>query len=293
MGIAVNAPPLERCDDPVSALLELGLEGVELAATAQESIRLDRCTYRCWRVRPSMGTLVSVVALDASRGRVEDAIEQAFGEMTRLVGILSRHDSSTPLAHLNTTGRLSDAPPELLEVVGRARGFHWLTHGAFDVTVKPLVDLLRATGGEPAPAERAEAADLVGMQRLRLSGRRLSFDRAGMGLTLDGIAKGFVVDRMADALVRRGVRRFLINAGGDIRAMGGKEGGRPWTIGVRDPLPFASVCHRCQAERETTRPWIAPPARRIVFEPRAFQTDEEPTAAQAARRRQAVLGSAA
>lgn len=58
-------------------------------------------------------------------------------------------------------------------------------------------------------------------------------------------------------------------------------------------LPFASVCHRCQAERETTRPWIAPPARRIVFEPRAFQTDEEPTAAQAARRRQAVLGSAA
>lgn len=219
--------------EPVSALLALGFESAEPGL--QESIRLDPRTWRVWSVRPSMGTVVSVVVLHSCAGEAEDAIEAAFLEMSRLAGILDRHDPTSPVAQLNSAGRLRDAPPELAEVVGRALHYHRLTRGAFDVTVMPLVDLLRSTGGEPTPAERAEAAELVGAERLRLAGRRLSFDRAGMGVTLDGIAKGYVVDGMAGTLTRHGMRRFLINAGGDIRASGGKEGGRPWTIGVRDP----------------------------------------------------------
>jgi len=242
VGLDVNAMAHQRCDDPVSALLELGLEGAQPRATLQESIRIDRDTCRSWSVRPSMGTLVSVVVLDASQERADDAIEQAFAETARLVGILSRHDSSTPLAHLNAVGVLRDAPPELLEVIGRALRYHQLTFGAFDVTVKPLVDLLDATRGTAAPAEQAEAAELVGADRMRLSGRTLCFDRSGMGVTLDGIAKGYVVDRMADALTRRGLTRFLINAGGDIRASGRNYDGRPWTIGVRDPWNEDALC---------------------------------------------------
>jgi thiamine biosynthesis lipoprotein len=56
-----------------------------------------------------------------------------------------------------------------------------------------------------------------------------------MELTFDGIAKGFIVDAVARALDAHGVRRYLVNAGGDIRARGKKEGRRPWTVGVRDP----------------------------------------------------------
>jgi thiamine biosynthesis lipoprotein len=221
--------------DPASTLLALGLEGLEPAAATGESVRVDRSTYRSWSVRPSMGTLVSVVALDASRERVEDAIEQAFAEMARLVALLGRHDSSSPVAELNARGRMSDAPPELLTLLQRARRLYFVTRGVFDVTVQPLVDLFRATRGAPKPIEWVEAVGLVGLDRLRVAGRTLSFDRSGMGLTLDGIAKGFVVDRMAETLAGRGVHRFLINAGGDIRARGGKEGGQPWQVGVRDP----------------------------------------------------------
>ena len=56
-----------------------------------------------------------------------------------------------------------------------------------------------------------------------------------MGLTLDGIAKGYVVDCVAAALQRRGLDRWLIDAGGDIRTSGVNERGRPWRIGVQDP----------------------------------------------------------
>lgn len=221
--------------DPAPALLSLGLEGLEPAAAVSESVRVDRSTYRCWSVRPSMGTLVSVVALDGSRERALEAIEQAFREMARLVGMLSRYDAGTPVAELNARGRVAGPPQELLELVERARRLYWVTRGVFDVTVQPLVDLFERAHGSPTPVERAEATALVGLDRLRVSGRTLGFERSGMGLTLDGIAKGYVVDRMADALAARGMRRFLINAGGDVFARGGKEGGRPWSVGVRDP----------------------------------------------------------
>jgi thiamine biosynthesis lipoprotein len=219
--------------ETISTLLELGLRRMD--QTVLESTLLDGHTCRSWSARPAMGTVVSVVALHPSRALAEDAIFGAFEEMERLIAIFDRHDAATPVAQLNRAGTLDDAPPELTEVLEAAQRYHHLTCGAFDVTVKPLVDLLRATRGEPTRAERAEAEALVGASFLRMDGRRLAFDRAGMGVTLDGIAKGYVIDRIAATLAARGIRHFLINAGGDIRAKGGKHDGQPWRIGVRDP----------------------------------------------------------
>jgi thiamine biosynthesis lipoprotein len=231
----VATPAAAPADRRVSTLLELGLEGVESVHELGGSDRLANGTHRAWSVRPAMGTLVSVLALDASGARADAGVEAAFVEMKRLVWIFDRHDAGSVLSQLNAAGRLRGAPPELLAVVDRAISWHRATLGAFDVTVQPLVDLYRAARGVPTPAERAEAAELVGMDKLRRTGERIFFDRSGMGLTLDGIAKGYVVDGMAAALLNRGIRRFLINAGGDIRASGGREDGVPWTIGVRDP----------------------------------------------------------
>jgi thiamine biosynthesis lipoprotein len=99
------------------------------------------------------------------------------------------------------------------------------------VTTGPLVDLLKRTGG-PAPAEIRE---LVDMSALRVDGNSVRLAKSGMGLTLDGIAKGYVVDRMAAVLNDRGIRRWLIDAGGDIRASGLRWDDTPWMVGVQDP----------------------------------------------------------
>ena len=56
-----------------------------------------------------------------------------------------------------------------------------------------------------------------------------------MGITLDGIAKGYVVDRIAGVLSDHGLKDYLINAGGDIRSAGTREDGQPWRVGVQDP----------------------------------------------------------
>ena len=211
------------------------MERVEQAPAACESTRVGRDSYRVCVVRPAMGTVVSVVAVHPSGAHAEEAIEAAFVEMDRLIGILSRHDSASPLAHLNRTGQLNDTPPELAHVVGQALRYHRLSGGAFDVTVKPLVDLFETATRAPTPAERAEVGELVGAEHVEMSRRRISLKRSGMGITLDGIAKGYIVDQMAEAMARRGVLSFLVNAGGDIRGSGHKEDGCPWTVGVRDP----------------------------------------------------------
>jgi thiamine biosynthesis lipoprotein len=56
-----------------------------------------------------------------------------------------------------------------------------------------------------------------------------------MGCTLDGIAKGYIADRMAEVLQRHGLHRFVIDAGGDVRACGRNARGGPWVVAVRHP----------------------------------------------------------
>ncbi|HVO11388.1 MAG TPA: FAD:protein FMN transferase [Vicinamibacteria bacterium] len=200
-----------------------------------------------------MTTFVSITVEDRSAARAEDAVSAALEEMERLAGLLTRFDGASPLAVLNTEGRLADPPPELRAVLARGLDLHRLSAGAFDPTVAPLVDLYQvhfaAHGGPPDPAERREVQELVGAGHVRLDDGGCRLERTGMALTLDGIAKGYIADRVAEALAARGVRHALVNAGGDIRALGTRASGRPWRVGVQDPRrPGAMVARLALAD---------------------------------------------
>jgi FAD:protein FMN transferase len=224
----------------LAALRDLGLERVESPGAAVQALPIEPQTWQVSGERPAMGTLVSVTALGPSRARLDDALGRAFEAMDRLIGLLSRFDAASPVCHLNATGRLDGPPPEVAEVLTRALEYHRLTRGAFDVSVAPLVDLfrdrlVRETPVEPTAAEIDEALARVGAQHVALARRRVGLGRPGMRLTLDGIAKGYIVDAVAAVLDRGGVRRYLVNAGGDIRARGANADRRSWTIAVADP----------------------------------------------------------
>jgi thiamine biosynthesis lipoprotein len=189
--------------------------------------------HRVSLTRTAMGTFVTVTAVGDSRARAEEAIGRAFDEMDRLVAILSRHDPRSALFVLNDRGSLAGVPAELADVADRSVYFHGLTGGAFDVTVKPLVDLFES--GNPSPAEISDRLELVGTGNIERSPGRIAFARSGMGITFDGVAKGYIVDRMSDTLAAHGIEDHLVNAGGDIRARGAAENGKPWTIAIEDP----------------------------------------------------------
>jgi thiamine biosynthesis lipoprotein len=232
--------PDETRGDRFARLLEMGFERTDPAPATTESIRLDDGTHKVTQLCAAMGSFVAVTALHDSRARAEHAIGTAFEEMGRLIDLLNRFDAASPLSCLNDTGRLAGAPEELVAVVDRALEYGRGSAGAFDITVKPVIDLFRdpATYEPRTPPDDAtlrDALELVGAEHLRVDGRDLRLTRAGMGLTLDGIAKGYVVDGLAATLQSSGVSRFLINAGGDIRTGGDRGDASPWTIAVRDP----------------------------------------------------------
>ena len=224
--------------DPGARLLELGLEPVNGPAE-QRLTRLGGGLHRLDAERPAMGTRVAVRAFARSAGRLEEAVGQAFAEMDRLIAVFTRYESDSALSVLNDAGRLRGPPPELARVLRRADRYHGLTRGTFDVTVAPLVDLFEGRPGHPAGSppgagEIAEARERVGARHLQASRRVIRYERPGMEVTLDGIAKGFIVDAMAAALEQHRVRNYLVDGGGDLRTRGRSADG-PWTVAVRDP----------------------------------------------------------
>ena len=106
------------------------------------------------------------------------------------------------------------------------------------MTIKPVLDLYESEkekGRLPAARPLRRPLGRVGASGLKLSPRKIAFSREGMGITLDGIAKGTIVDETIAFLRKEGIRHALVDAGGDLRVMGGRADGSPWRIGVYEP----------------------------------------------------------
>jgi thiamine biosynthesis lipoprotein len=204
-----------------------------------ESVAFNRKLYKVTRTRLAMGTFAAITVMHPSRTEADDAIGKAFEEMDHVSRLLNRYESASAIGTLNKEGYLSDIPPKVSEVIARALHFHKASNGAFDMTVKPLVDLYKehfeAHKSPPLEAEVAHVLKLVDASAVRFDGRTIRFAKEGMGITLDGIAKGYIIDCGARILEREGIKHALINAGGDIRAIGGKESNTPWRVAIQNP----------------------------------------------------------
>lgn len=224
----------------LSALLGIGTAAAALLPSEHaDAVLFDKREYKVSRTRLAMGTYVSITAIHASRNTAENAIGLAFEEMDRLCSLLSRYDGSSPISDLNSSGILNNAPLEVLELVSRSIYYNRQTNGAFDITVKPLIDLYEGSfkhcGKPPADSEVQTVLERVGSKHLGYEKGKIKFMKQGMGITLDGIAKGYIVDRASELLTDKKIVNHLINAGGDIRTSGVAAKGKPWKVAIEDP----------------------------------------------------------
>lgn len=222
-----------------AGLLSLGAASATLIPVQRaEAVLFGKKEYKVSKTRVAMGTYVNMTAIHPSRDEAENAFGLAFAEIDRLNKLLSRYDADSPVYQLNKNGSLHKAPQEVLELVARSLYYHGQTDGAFDITVKPLVDLYKdnfAAGQKPSDSQIQSALKNIGTEHLRFASGNISFSKSDMGITLDGIAKGYIVDRASEILAQNGITNHLINAGGDIRTNGSAAKGKPWTIAVQDP----------------------------------------------------------
>jgi len=191
-----------------------------------------------------MGTLVTITVVHPDAHEARDMVAASFAEMERLEDIFSRHRPGTSVSELNKVGRLEAPPVELVEVLSQSERYSRASDGAFDPTVAPLLTLydrwFRDRGHAPPAAEVERARRLVDYRMLRVEPDHIRFEESQMAITLDGIAKGYIVDRAVEVLTDAGSERVLVDAGGDMASAGNGSATDPWTVAIQDPHDDAS-----------------------------------------------------
>jgi thiamine biosynthesis lipoprotein len=169
------------------------------------------------------------------------AIDASLAELARLEAVFSLHQPDSALARLNREGRLADPPAELVELMSLALRLGRLSAGRFDPTVQPLwrtiADHFAAPGADPAGPDRAildTAQRLVDWRQVSVDEREILLSRTGMQITLNGIAQGYISDRVGELLQDLGMRHALVNLG-EALAIDRQAGEQPWRIGIPAP----------------------------------------------------------
>jgi thiamine biosynthesis lipoprotein len=202
----------------------LAAGGGGLAALLRTDVKPSLAGYR-WR-GVVLGAPASMVIAHHDRAAARRVVAECLAEIARCERIFSLYRPDSALTALNRTGALEDPPGDLLALLSVARRVHGASKGAFDPTLQPLWRLYadhftRMPNDRKGPGEETIAADRIAL-------------RPGMALTLNGIAQGFIADRVAAVMRAGGIRDTLIDLG-EIRALGRHDSGRPWRAGIRAP----------------------------------------------------------
>lgn len=188
----------------------------------------------------SLGSVATIRLYHPDREAGRRLIERVVAEARRLEMIFTLYETDSVLCDLNRRGVLIAPPPELVDVLQQCDHAWHLTGGVFDPTVQPLWTCYYkhfAEAGEtsPLPAEQLDASlQLVGWSKVKLSRDQIVFDKPGMGLTLNGIAQGYMTDRVVDMLREAGLESCLVDMG-EIRAVGTHPDGKPWNAALQGP----------------------------------------------------------
>jgi FAD:protein FMN transferase len=198
------------------------------------------------RAAEDIGFQFSAMACDCevriaglSRRKAEPLAKLAIAEVQRIESKFSRYRAASVVSRINAaagSGHAVDVDAETAHLLDFAATLHGMSDGLFDATsgsLRKAWDFRAARLPEPA---RIEALlPLVGWQQVRWKDSRIELPLAGMELDFGGFGKEYAADRAATLLQQHGVRHGMVNLGGDIRLVGPRPGGVPWSLGIQHP----------------------------------------------------------
>ena len=214
----------------------LGLTLLHLACShLTRAAQLKRYEYSL----PRMGTVFHIELYAADDATASKTAEAAFARAEELEQIMSDYREDSELMRLAHEGARAPYPVsgDLYNVLAKSIRISALSHGAFDITVGPLVALWREahrTGRFPNSSDLAKAKILVDYRTVELDPARhtVFLKRAGMRLDLGAIGKGYAADEMLALLESRGLRHAMVVAGGEVAIGAPPPGERGWKVAI-------------------------------------------------------------
>lgn len=189
----------------------------------------------------ALGAEASMTLQHHSEAEAKAALADCVAEVARLEAIFSLYREDSALVRLNAAGRLDDAPLDLRILLAEALRLSARTGGAFDPTIQPVWSVYAGHFSTPGASADGPAQSLIdaalsrtGWRDIEISDSGVRLGKPGTALTLNGIAQGYITDKVSDLLARSGFEHVLVNMG-EQRALGPKWDGSAWRVGVSDP----------------------------------------------------------
>jgi thiamine biosynthesis lipoprotein len=206
-----------------------------------------------WR-GTALGVDARLLLVHPDEAAVRRVLALCRAEIARLESVFSLFDRDSELSRLNRVGHLQAPSLDLWTVLVESERMARLSNGAFDPTVQRLWQVYASHFGagrltEPPQAELAAALGLVDWRRLDIGRDRVGFMRDGMAITLNGIAQGYITDRIADLLRDAGFADVLVELG-ETRALGHGGDGGAWRVAVPDPMDPTTARTRLELTNE-------------------------------------------
>lgn len=190
-----------------------------------------------------MGTSWSVRAVGASAEALRPLVERT---LARVIAEMSQWEPRSHLSRFNASEprRWQPLPQGFAQVLSAAMKVAEATDGAFDPAMGLLSDLwgFGPAGGRsdvPTDAEVEAALANSGRRNIEQNGSRAR-RLAPAALDFSGIAKGYAVDAVAEALCGAGQADVLVEIGGELRGQGIKADGQPWWVDL-EPAPGVAL----------------------------------------------------
>lgn len=189
----------------------------------------------------ALGAEAQITLAHPDHRKAKAALKMCLGEINRLESIFSLYRVGSVLNRLNENKTVRRPPPEFTEVISAAITFAQQSEGMFDISIQPLWKLYHvhfsrhdANPQGPSDAEIARVLPLVDYRRIEASHKAVTI-QPGMELTLNGIAQGYITERITQMLGREGFQNALVNLG-EYQALGQHPSGRGWRVGIPSAL---------------------------------------------------------
>ncbi len=187
-----------------------------------------------------IGTVVTITIFDDDR---EQLLDMAFDKLLEIENLMSANLDASDIGKVNKEAGIKavEVSKQTMEVVKKGIEYGETSSGKFDITMEPIVYMWNiGTDKARVPKEQEinEALKYVDYSKVVIDEQNntIFLPEKNMGIDLGGIAKGYATDEVVKLLRENGVKKAILNLGGNVYAIGTKNEDSLWNIGIQNPF---------------------------------------------------------
>ena len=189
------------------------------------------------RTQMAMNTVCTVNAFTAG---TKELYDEVFARLEQIERTFSTTIPTSQVSAINQAAGQSAVRVggDVVDVISAAKAAADVSGGAFNFAAGPLIDLWGAHAKSktvPTASEVEATLHLCNLCDVELTGDEVYLAKAGMKINLGGIAKGWAADQVCRILRERGVKKAVVDLGGNVCVLGEKGRGQKWSVGIKDP----------------------------------------------------------